>query len=109
MVKSQINCPTPNLAVMELDGRFDRNTAPRLRRDCLRLAREKGAHEIEINFSNAVCTDTSCVAVMVEILRAVLKRGGQLRLSGIDENTARMISLSQLDEIFRDVVVKDKK
>ncbi|MEN6440157.1 MAG: STAS domain-containing protein [Syntrophobacter sp.] len=109
MVKCQINYPTPNLTVMELDGRFDRNTAPQLRRDILKLAREKGAREIEINFSNAVCTDTCCIAVMVEILRAVLKQGGRLKISGIDDNTARMISLSQLDEIFKNVVVTDKK
>lgn len=109
MVKSQINCPTPDLTVMEIDGRFDRNTAPRIRRDFLRLAREKGTREIEINLSNALCADTSCIAVMVEILRAVRKQGGQLKLTGVDQNTVKMISLSQLDEIFRNVVVPDKK
>ncbi|MEM5789767.1 MAG: STAS domain-containing protein [Syntrophobacteraceae bacterium] len=109
MVKSQVRSPAPRQIVMELDGRFDKDTAPQLRRHFLKLARENGAEQIEINLSNALCTDTSCVAVMVEILNAVQKKGGKLKVSGVGENTARLITLSQLDKIFQDIIVVEKK
>jgi anti-sigma B factor antagonist len=107
MVKSSVNS-TEN-TVLQLDGRFDRNTAPKLRNDFLRLAREQGARQFEINLSNALCSDTSCIAVMIEILRAVRDRGGKLKISGMDANTARMISISQLDEMFEDVIIEGNK
>ena len=109
MVKSVVNCLTPEHTVMALSGHFNRNTAPGLRKDFLRLAREKGSSRIEIDLSNAVCSDTAGIAVMVEFVRVVRKQGGQLSFSGIDENTARMISLSRLDEIFKNMIVPEKK
>lgn len=109
MIKSQISCLSPEYAVLELRGLFDRNTAHKVRKDSLKLAQKQGSRELEINLTNARCIDTSCVAVLVEVLNLVRKQGGRLKLTGIDENTTRMISLSQLDEIFEDVIVAEKK
>ncbi len=109
MIKAQITCPSPEHAVLELDGLFDRNSAHKVRRDSLKLAQKQGSRELEIDLTHARCIDTSCVAVLLEILNTVRKQGGRLKLTGIDENTARMISLSQLDEIFEDVIVAEKK
>ncbi len=109
MIKSLISCPSPEHAVLEFNGLFDRSTAHKVRRDSLKLVQKQGSRELEIDLTNARCIDTSCVAVLVEILNTVRKQGGKLKLTGIDDNTARMISLSQLDEIFEDVIVAEKK
>ena len=108
MIKSQINRAGPEHTILELDGTFDRNTAHKVRKDSLKLAKKQGPHKLEIDLTNARCHDTSSVAVLVEILNAVRNQGGRLKLTGIDENTARMISLSQLDEIFEDALVAEK-
>ncbi len=108
MIRSSVNRPSSDYTVLELDGRIDRNTAPQFRNDCLKVAREQGHSQLEINLTKALCTDTSSIAVMVEILKAVRKKGGKLKISGIDETTARLISLSQLDEVFEDVIVEPK-
>ncbi|MFZ2448832.1 MAG: STAS domain-containing protein [Syntrophobacteraceae bacterium] len=109
MIKSQVNCPGPGHVVLEFDGRFDRNTAHKVRKDSLKLARKQGPRQLEINLANARCVDTSCIAVMVEILNAVRNQGGRLKLTGIDQYTTRMISLSHLDAIFADVIVLENK
>jgi hypothetical protein len=62
-------------------------------------------HVTLIALTKAVFADLSFMAIMIEIHRAVLKRGGELRFSGVDENTARMFSLSCLDRLFADVAL----
>ena len=109
MIKSQVNCPGPGHIILELAGRFDRNTAHKVRKDSLKLARKQGPRQLDIDLTHARCVDTSCIAVMVEILNAVRNQGGRLKLTGIDQNTTRMISLSHLDEIFADVIVAENK
>ncbi len=106
MVKSSVDNVTPEKTVLKLDGRFDKSTAPKLREDFLRLARERGLHQLEINMSDVLCADTSCIAVMIEILKAVRDRGVKLKISGVTENTARMIAISQLDEMFEGVIIE---
>ena len=109
MIKSLINRAGPEHTILELDGLFDRNTAHKVRKDSLRLAKKQGPHKLEIDLTNARCTDTSSVAVLVEVLNVLRNQGGRLKITGIDDNTARMISLSQLDEIFEDALVAEAK
>ncbi len=106
MVRAVVDDTSPERTVLKLGGRFDINSAPKLRRDFLKLARERGLRRLEINMSDVLCADTSCIAVMIEVLRAVRGRGGELKISGVNENTARMISISQLDEMFEDVIIE---
>lgn len=104
---SQLRDAGPGSYVMELTGRFDKDTAPKIRKDFLKVAQNGKIKQLEIDFSKAHCADTSCLAVMVEVLRAVRARGGQLRLRGLDENTIRMISLSRVEDIFASAIVKE--
>jgi len=104
---SQPYGPVPGNAVMELTGRFDRDSAPQIRKDFLKLAQNGSVKQLEINFSKAYCADTSCLAVMVEVLKAMRSRGGELRLKGLDDNTVRMISLSRLDDIFSSIIAQE--
>jgi anti-anti-sigma factor len=106
MVNASVDSRSPEKTVLRLDGLFDKDTAARFRNDFLRLARERGSRQLEINMSNVSGTDTSCIALMIEILRAVRDRGGKLKISGIDENTARMITISQLGGMFEDVIIE---
>jgi anti-sigma B factor antagonist len=106
MVQSEIGQISQKWVILNLDGRFDTTTAPKIRTNFLKTALQKDVRQLEINFSQIACADSSCVAVMLEVFRAVRAKGGRIRFTGIDENTLRMISLSGLDELFASVVVR---
>jgi anti-anti-sigma factor len=107
MVQSKIGEISSNWVTLNLDGRFDTSTAPKIRTDSLRIALAKDVQQFEINFAGIVCADSSCVAVMLEVFRAIRAKGGRVRFTGIDANTLRMISLSGLDELFSSIVVSE--
>jgi anti-sigma B factor antagonist len=109
MVESKIGEISSNWVVLNLDGRFDTSTAPKIRTNSLRMALKKDVRQFEINFSRIVCADSSCVAVMLEVFKAVRAKGGRVRFTGIDTNTLRMISLSGLDELFSSIVISEVK
>ncbi len=55
---------------------------------------------MHLDMTKAVFADMSSLALMVEIYRAVKKGGGEMRLSGVGESTARIFTLFRLDGIF---------
>jgi anti-anti-sigma factor len=107
MVQSKIGEINSNWVILDLDGRFDTSTAPTIRTNSLKMALKKDVQQFEMNFSRIVCADSSCVAVMLEVFRAVRAKGGRVRFTGLDANTLRMISLSGLDELFSSIVVSE--
>lgn len=106
-MQSETGEPSPKWVVLNLDGRFDTDTAPKIRTNSLKVALKKDVQHLEMNFSKIVCADSSSVAVMVEVFRAVQAKGGWVRFTGLDANTLRMISLSGLDELFSNVVIAE--
>lgn len=90
--------------IIELDGPFDLTTAPNIRKRCLKAARGRNVRRLEIDLSRASCEDTCCLAVLLEILATMRAREGQLKITGINEDIVRMISLSHLEEVFKEVI-----
>jgi anti-anti-sigma factor len=109
MVQTEIGEISPNWVILNLDGRFDTSTAPKIRTNSLKMAHKKDVRQLEINFSRIVCADSSCVAVMLEVFRVIRAKGGRIRFTGIDANMLRMISLSGLDGLFSNIVVSEVK
>jgi anti-anti-sigma factor len=107
MVQSEIGEISPNWVTLNLDGRFDTTTAPRIRTHSLKMAVKHNVRQLEVNFSRTVCADSSCVAVMLEVFKVVRAKGALVRFTGIDKNTLRMISLSGLDELFAGIIVRE--
>ena len=109
MGQSDIGETGTKCVTLNLDGRFDTITAPRIRKHSLRVALKKDVEHIEMDFSGIEYADSSSVAVMIEVFRAVRAKGGRIRFTGIDGNMLRMISLSGLDELFSTIVVSEVK
>ena len=70
----------------------------------LKAARRGQIRAMEVDFSGVSHIDTSCVAVLVELVRALKARGAALRLTGFGQNAARMISMASLDTVFEGMI-----
>ncbi len=86
--------------VIEVEGVFDLSSTPEIRRRLLKVARNRGVRILEIDLSKVPSMDTSCVAVLVEVLGVLRGRGADLRLTGFDRSALRMISLARLESLF---------
>ena len=90
--------------VFRLEEPFDLHNAPGIRKTLLKAARRKDIGTLEIDFSGVPHIDSSCVAVLVELVRVLRTRGAVLRLSGFDSTAAGMISMADLDGIFKGMI-----
>jgi anti-sigma B factor antagonist len=91
----------PDRSSIKLEGPFDRRTSPEIRKKLLRVIRQESPHEVEIDLSGVSSMDTAGVAVLVEVLKSVSETGGELRLTGLNKNAARIIHLARLDQVFK--------
>jgi anti-anti-sigma factor len=91
--------------VIRLEGEVNIYTAPGIRKMLLKAARRGQIRSMEVDFSSVSAIDTSCIAVLVELARALKARGAALRLTGFGENAARMISMAALDSIFEGMII----
>ena len=90
--------------VVRLEGPFDLLTTPAIRKSLLRAARRKETGVLEIDFSAVPHIDSSCVAVLVELVRVLRAKKGALRLIGFDSVAAGMISMADLDGVFKGMI-----
>ncbi len=86
---------------VKLEGSFDRHSAPEIRNKLLGVIREKSIRLLDIDLSAVTSMDTAGIAVLVEILRSLSYRNGELKLKGLDEKGARMVQLARLHQIFK--------
>lgn len=90
----------PDRLTVELEGPFTIETVPVIRREILKQARKRGIRSIDIDFSGVSSVDTAGIAVLVELLRVLSRRQVELRLSGLSDNTRRMLHLARLEQTF---------
>jgi anti-sigma B factor antagonist len=90
----------PHQALVKLEGNFDSDTAPEIRKSLIKIVKNKGVESLEIDFSEVPNLGTAGVAVLVEVLRAMTRKGGALNLVGLNDNARQMIRLARLGEIF---------
>ena len=84
-----------------LEGPFDRHTAPEIRKKLLRVIRRKGSKRVEVNLSGVTSMDTAGIAVLVEVLKLLSRKGRELRLTGMNDRATRLIHLARLDQAFK--------
>ncbi len=90
----------PDTSLVELEGPFTRETVPEMRTKLFQAARQGRTGDVEVDFSRVSCMDTAGVALLVEVMRCVSAKGGELRLKGLDENMRQVIHLACLDHFF---------
>ena len=62
---------------------------------------ESGDRKFVIDFSNAGYIDSSGLGVLVSLSKKIREQGGELRLSGLNEDLRTLFELTKLDTLFR--------
>jgi len=85
---------------IEIEGNLDMETVPDARRRLLHLIRTQDPNSVEIDFSRVDSMDTSAVAMMVELLRALSRKRLKLDLTGMRDEHRRLFTLARLNQAF---------
>ena len=86
--------------LVKLEGPLDRDTVPDIRGQLLRYGKKKGVRDVEIDLASVISVDTAGLAVLVELLIAVSRRGHVVRIRNSDANIERMLRLACVDKLF---------
>ncbi len=86
-------------AVLSVKGRLDAANAPALRARIQELIGE-GRVELVCDLTDVSFLDSSGLAALVSDLKIVRKRGGFLKLAGLDQKFARVFTRTMLDRVF---------
>jgi anti-sigma B factor antagonist len=70
-------------------------------KDLVGAALEKGERRILIDFSQTGYIDSSGLGALVSISKRVREAGGELRLSGLNEDLRSLFELTKLDTLFQ--------
>lgn len=62
---------------------------------------DKGARKFLIDFSNTGYIDSSGLGVLVSLSKKIREEGGELRLSGLNDDLRTLFELTKLDTLFR--------
>lgn len=87
-------------AELELEGAVNFETVPALRKKIFRIAKNPRVAEVDVDLSAVGEINTAGIAMLVELMRILSKRGGKLKLVGASERVRRIIHLSRLDRLF---------
>ncbi|MBI4541336.1 MAG: STAS domain-containing protein [Gemmatimonadetes bacterium] len=61
---------------------------------------ERGARKFVIDFGNTGYIDSSGLGVLVSLSKKIREHGGELRLSGLNEDLRTLFELTKLDTLF---------
>jgi anti-sigma B factor antagonist len=62
---------------------------------------EQGDEKFLLDFSGTSYIDSSGLGVLVSLSKKIRERGGELRLSGLDEDLETLFELTKLDTLFQ--------
>src|ERR687889_1755532 len=69
-------------------------------KDLIQAALEKGERRLLIDFSRTGYIDSSGLGALVSISKRVRESGGELRLSGLNDDLRSLFELTKLDTLF---------
>jgi anti-sigma B factor antagonist len=90
---------TGGATVLGLSGQIDMYTSPDLRKKLFSLIKNKPT-DIVLDFSNVTYIDSSVVATLVEVLKAVKAYKGKLKLVCINDHLMDIFKFAKLDTVF---------
>ena len=67
---------------------------------------ESGERRFVIDFENTGYIDSSGLGVLVSLSKKIREQGGELRLSGLNEDLRTLFELTKLDTLFRITATK---
>ena len=87
------------VTVVKVDGQLIVGNRQELK-DLVFAALDKGERRILIDFSQTGYIDSSGLGALVSISKRVREAGGELRLSGLNEDLRSLFELTKLDMLF---------
>jgi anti-sigma B factor antagonist len=87
-------------AILAINGDIDLHNSPELRVAVLSLLAKSNPKKIIMDLSNVPYMDSSAVAVLVEALQGIRRKGGKLVLSALQPRARGLLEISRLDTLF---------
>jgi anti-sigma B factor antagonist len=90
----------PNgVVVVQVEGQLIVGNRHELK-DLVQAALERGDRRLLIDFSGTGYIDSSGLGALVSISKRVREKGGELRLSGLNDDLRSLFELTKLDTLF---------
>jgi anti-anti-sigma factor len=87
------------VAVVQVDGQLIEGNRQELK-DLVQAALDQGERRLLIDFSRTGYIDSSGLGALVSISKKIREAGGELRLSGLNEDLRSLFELTKLDTLF---------
>ena len=95
---SQTKDPS-GVTVVQVDGQLIVGNRHELK-DLIQAALERGDRRMLIDFSRTGYIDSSGLGALVSISKRIREAGGELRLSGLNDDLRSLFELTKLDTLF---------
>jgi anti-sigma B factor antagonist len=87
------------VAVLQVEGQLIVGNRQELK-DLVQAALDRGDRRLLIDFSRTGYIDSSGLGALVSISKRIREAGGELRLSGLNEDLRSLFELTKLDTLF---------
>ena len=87
------------VAVLQVEGQLIVGNRLELK-ELVQVALDKGERRLLIDFSRTGYIDSSGLGALVSISKKIREAGGELRLSGLNEDLRSLFELTKLDTLF---------
>jgi anti-sigma B factor antagonist len=87
------------VAVLQVEGQLIVGNRQELK-DLVQAALDRGERRLLIDFSGTGYIDSSGLGALVSISKRIREAGGELRLSGLNEDLRSLFELTKLDTLF---------
>jgi anti-sigma B factor antagonist len=99
------------VTIVEVTGQLIVGNRQELKDDVLKLL-ESGVRKFLIDFKDTAYIDSSGLGVLVSLSKKIREKGGEMRLSDLNEDLRTLFELTKLDTLFhiadsRDEALKD--
>jgi anti-sigma B factor antagonist len=83
-----------------VEGEINLHNSPALRADLLKLVEDEKPRAMVLNLSSVPYMDSSAIAVLVEVLKALRADQGEVHLTQLQKRVAGLLHIARLDSIF---------
>ncbi len=83
-----------------ITGEINLHNSPAVRADLLRLAEEEQPKKVILDLAGVPYMDSSAIAVLVEMLKAVRIKGGSVHLTNLQPRVRGLLQIARLETIF---------
>ena len=94
-----------DITIVEVTGQLIVGNRQELKDDVLKLL-DGGARKFLIDFRDTAYIDSSGLGVLVSLSKKIREKGGEMRLSNLNEDLRTLFELTKLDTLF---VISDSR